>query len=113
MTPPKRTGPRMAEIQNHLVRTRSTNSRRITAQTLCTGAAACVCRAWNGGRRHGLRAHQVDKDHVKGRARQLKARQPRTRVDQGAQDLLRVGAVRQLELSLLAEILNLGDEPSV
>ena len=59
MMPPKSTGPRIADTQNHLVRTRSTNSRRITAQTLCTHPpiiAAGGC----GGRR--LWAHEVDEN---------------------------------------------------
>src|SRR6266849_7755792 len=113
MTPPNRTGPRTAEIQNHLVRTRSTNSRRMTAQTLCTGANSLGGRGWNGGCRRRLRTHEVDENLVKGRARQLKPRQTRARLDQSAQDLLGVGAARQLKLGLLAEILNLCHEPAV
>src|SRR2546422_8205436 len=65
MTPPKRTGPRIAEIQNHLVRTRSTNSRRMTAHTLCTGANSCRCRGWNGGCGRRLRTHEVDENLVR------------------------------------------------
>src|SRR2546427_8795932 len=113
MTPPKRTGPRIAEIQNHLARTRSTNSRRMTAQTLYTGANSCRRRGWNGGCRRRLRTHEVDENLVEGRARQLKPRQTRARFDQSAQDLLWVGPVRQFQLGLLAEILNLSHEPAV
>src|SRR5207249_3162980 len=52
----KKRGPRIAETQNHLLRTRSTNSRRITAQILRT---------------HRLRPHQVDEDFVQRRLLQL------------------------------------------
>src|SRR2546426_2701482 len=103
MTPPKRTGPRIAEIQNHLVRTRSTNSRRMTAQTLYTGANSCRRRGWNGGCRRRLRTHEGDENLVEGRARQLKPRQTRARLDPPAQDLLGGRAIRPLELRLLAQ----------
>src|SRR2546426_2033531 len=60
----KKTGPRTAETQNQRLRTRSTNSRRITARILRT---------------HGLRPHQVDEDLVQRRLLQLELRQPRAR----------------------------------
>src|SRR3989442_3105221 len=104
MTPPKRTGPRIAEIQNHLVRTRSTNSRRMTAHTLCTGANSCRCRGWNGGCGRRLRTHEGDENLLKRRARQLKPPPTRAPLDQPAQGLLGVGALRQLKLRLLAAI---------
>src|SRR5437667_1382006 len=110
MIPANSTGPRIAETQNHLVRTRSTNSRRMTAQTLCTGsvlASAARC----GGR--GLRAHEVYEDLVKGWTRELKAREPRSGTDERLEDLLRVGPRREFELRLLAEVLDLRHEPPV
>src|SRR2546426_4214155 len=55
-TTPKNTGPSSAITQNHLLRIRSTNSRRTTAQTLCI-------RPRLGPRR--VRPDQVDEDLVR------------------------------------------------
>src|SRR5258705_12986684 len=79
--PANNTGPRIAEIQNHLVRTRSTNSRRMTAQTLCT---SCHPLGRSGNRRGArrFRADQVDKDLVEGGAREVKTGQARPRADE-------------------------------
>src|SRR2546429_8388950 len=82
--PANSTGPRIAETQNHLVRTRSTNSRRMTAQTLYTGsvlASAARC----GGR--GLPAHEVYEDLLEGWTPEAQARQPRSRTDPRPQGL--------------------------
>src|SRR2546426_11567732 len=94
----KKMGPRAADTQNHLLRTRSTNSRRMTAQTLRTGGL--VFRAHHGSRR--LRPHQVDEDLVQRRLLQLELRQPRARRHQLLEDLLGGGARRGLQLGLLA-----------
>src|ERR1700704_133561 len=103
MMPANSTGPRIADTQNHLVRTRSTNSRRMTAQTLCTGSSVAPT-ASRGGRR--LRAHQVHEDLVKGGTRQLEPREPCAGFDERLEDLLGVGPRSQLELRLLAEVLD-------
>src|SRR5437016_2524212 len=91
----KKSGPRMAETQNHLLRTRSTNSRRITAQILRT---------------HRLRPHQVDEDLVQRRLLQLELGQPRARRHEALEDLLGVGAGRELELGILPVIVHLAHE---
>src|SRR5947207_1496562 len=82
----KKRGPRMAETQNHLLRTRSTNSRRITARILRT---------------HRLRPDQVDEDLVQRRLLQLEPGQPRPRCHESLEDLLGVGAGRELDLGIL------------
>src|SRR3989441_8424725 len=110
MMPANSTGPRIADTQNHFVRTRSTNSRRTTAQTLCTGPPVAAA-AGRGGRR--LRPHEVHEDLVQRRAGQFEPREPRTRVDQPLEDLLRIRPRRELELRLLAEVLDLGHQPPV
>src|SRR5256886_7251194 len=61
-TAAKNNGPSSAITQNHRVRMRSTNSRRITTQTL-------RIRSHLGSR--GIRADQVDQDIVQGRLLQL------------------------------------------
>src|SRR2546430_292748 len=100
-TTPNSTGPSSAPIQNHRVRTRSTNSRRTIAQILCI-------RSYAGLRR--LRAHQVDEDLQERRLAQLEARQPRPRRDQVAQDALRVGAGGDLDLGVLTVVVHFFDE---
>src|SRR5438046_8982160 len=67
----KKIGPRAADTQNHLLRTRSTNSRRMTAQTLRTGGLAF--RAHYGYRR--FRPHLVDEDYVQRRLHKLTHRE--------------------------------------
>src|SRR3989441_636717 len=112
MIPAKSTGPRIADTQNHFVRTRSTNSRRTTAQILCIGAAVCAASAARrrGG---GLGTNQIHEDFVQRGTRQLEAGEPRSGVDQGLEDRLRIGARRELQLRLLAEVLQLRHELSV
>ena len=56
----KNTGPSSAITQNDFLRTRSTNSRRTTAQTLRTGRLRVRLRCGPSG----LRPHQVDEDLV-------------------------------------------------
>src|SRR6266513_4354454 len=87
-TAAKNSGPRSAITQNHRLRMRSTNSRRITTQTL-------RIRSRLGSR--GIRADQVDEDLVQGRLLQLELRQPRPRRHQALQDLLRIGARGELQ----------------
>src|SRR2546421_11994389 len=100
-TAPNSTGPTSAPIQNHRVRTRSTNSRRTTAQILCIGSYAGLRR---------LRAHQVDEDLQERRLAQLEARQPRARRDQVPQDALRVGPGGELDLGVLTVVVHFFDE---
>src|SRR6267378_6232651 len=97
-TAAKNSGPRSAITQNHRVRMRSTNSRRITTQTL-------RIRSHLGSR--GIRANQVDEDLVQGRLLQLELRQPRARRDESLEDLLGVGAGRELQLSILTVVVRL------
>src|SRR3989454_1258661 len=94
----KNTGPRIADVQNHLLRTRSTNSRRITAQILCT---------------RRLRPHQVDEDLIQRRLLQLELGQPRARRHEALEDLLGVGARRELELGILTVVVHLAHEGAV
>ena len=61
MIPANNTGPRIAETQNHLVRTRSTNSRRMTAQTLCIRPTVFGARADRSGSR-GFGPNQIHED---------------------------------------------------
>src|SRR6266550_2924879 len=61
----------------------------------------------------GPRIAEIHEDLVQGRARQLEAGEPRAGRDQALEDLLRVRARSELELRLLTEILNLGDEAPV
>src|SRR5437879_1037515 len=91
-TAAKKTGPSSAITQNDFLRTRSTNSRRTTAQILRT---------------RGLRPHQVDEDLVQGRLHQLKPRQPCPRRHEPLEDLLRVGSRGQLELGVPAVVVDL------
>src|SRR5512135_3047232 len=56
----KKTGPSNAEIQNHRVRTRSTNSRRTTASTLCMVGSPVFDRLHP----RRVRPDQVDEDLV-------------------------------------------------
>src|SRR5947207_1310499 len=100
-TAAKNSGPRSAITQNHRLRMRSTNSRRITTQTL-------RIRSRLGSR--GIRADQVDEDLVQGRLLQLELRQPRPRRHQALQDLLRIGARGELQLGILPVIVHLAHE---
>src|SRR6267143_6303708 len=110
MMPANSTGPRIADTQNHFVRTRSTNSRRMTAHTLCTGSpVACAGR----GRCGSLRAHQVHEDLVEGGTRQLEPRETCSGIDQRLEDLLGIGPGIQLQFRLLAEVLHLGYQSPV
>src|SRR6267143_1047158 len=95
-TAAKKTGPSMAITQNDLRRTRSTNSRRITARTLLTGRSVA--------RRLG--ADQVDKDLVERRLLELEPRQPGARRHQTCEHALRVRAGGELELGVLAVIVD-------
>src|SRR6266513_1028362 len=97
-TAAKNSGPRSAITQNHRLRMRSTNSRRITTQTL-------RIRSRLGSR--GIRADQVDEDLVQGRLLQLELRQPRPRRHQALQDLLRIGARGELQLGILTVVVDL------
>src|SRR5437667_1005579 len=97
-TAAKNSGPRSAITQNHRRRMRSTNSRRITTQTL-------RIRSRLGSR--GIRADQVDEDLVQGRLLQLELRQPRPRRHQALQDLLRIGARGELQLGILTVVVDL------
>src|SRR5881628_532635 len=99
----KKIGPRAADTQNHLLRTRSTNSRRMTAQTLRTGGLAF--RAHYGSRR--FRPHQVDEDLVQRRLHQLEPREPGTGGYESLQDHLRVCPRRELELGELPVVVHL------
>src|SRR5882724_6532903 len=100
-TAAKNNGPSSAITQNHRVRMRSTNSRRITTQTL-------RIRSHLGSR--GIRADQVDEDLVQGRLLQLELRQPRPRRHQALQDLLWIGARSELQLGILPVVINLAHE---
>src|SRR5260370_32033853 len=110
MMPANSTGPRTADTQNHFVRTRSTNSRRMTAQTLCmafpvTSVAAAALPASGRRGRRGLRTDEVHENLVERRTPQLEPREARTGRDPRPQDLLGVGAPRPLQLGLLADVL--------
>src|SRR2546423_11054093 len=110
MMPPNSTGPRIADTQNHLVRTRSTNSRRITAQTLCTHPPIIAAGGCSGRR---LWADEIDENLMERGSRQLKTRESRAGIDERLEDLLGVGARGELELRFLANVLDLRDEPAV
>src|SRR2546426_935971 len=99
----KKMGPRAADTQNHLLRTRSTNSRRMTAQTLRTGGLAF--RAHHGSRR--FRPHQVDEDLVERRLHQLEPREPGTGDYESLQDHLRVCPRCELKLGELPVVVHL------
>src|SRR2546425_3647673 len=101
---PKNSGPMSAENQNHLLRTRSTNSRRTTAHTLCIGPRLLP-------RRRGT--DQVDEDLVERRLHQLESRQPRPRAHQRGENPLGVRARRELHLGVLPVVVHLGHQPSV
>src|SRR5712692_1467399 len=109
MIAPKNTGPSRAITQNHFLRTRSTNSRRITAHTLRTGLVQL--RLGRGG--HGLRSHEVDEDLVERGLGELEARQSRARGDEDPEDLLRVRLRRQLELRELSRNVLLRDQTPI
>src|SRR6266540_441923 len=91
-TAAKNTGPSSAITQNDFLRTRSTNSRRTTTQILRTDS---------------LRPHQIDEDLVQRRLLQLELRQPRARRHESLQDLLGIGAGRELQLGILAVVIHL------
>src|SRR5437899_3024879 len=99
ITPANNSGTRNADTQNHLLRTRSTNSRRMTAPILRTP-------------RHPLPplgSHEVDENLVQRGLHQLEAGQPRPGLDELPQHLLRVGPVRELELGVLPVVVDLLD----
>src|SRR5690242_12140303 len=98
MSPTMSRGPRIVPTQNHLVRTRSTNSRRMIARTLRTGHLRAGIRA----RRVG--ADEIDEDLVQRRRDELELRQPRAGRHERLEDLLGVGGGRELELGVLAEV---------
>src|SRR5437667_1956606 len=100
-TAAKNSGPRSAITQNHRLRMRSTNSRRITTQTLRIRSRLSS---------RGIRADQVDEDLVQGRLLQLELRQPRPRRHQALQDLLRIGARGELQLGILPVVVHLAHE---
>src|SRR5712692_6831741 len=102
--PPKNTGPRIVPIQNHLVRTRSTNSRRTTASSLRMGTHSPL---------RGVRAHEVHKDRVQRGSGRLAPGQSRPRSDECFQDFLGVRAGGQLDLRVWAEVLKPRNEPLV
>src|SRR6059058_6471359 len=103
-TTPNSTGPSSAPIQNHRVRTRSTNSRRTIAQILRIGSYAGLGR---------LRADQIDEDLQERWLAQLEARQPRPRRDQVAQDALWVRSWGELDLGVLTVVIDLFHERCV
>src|SRR5712671_6924921 len=109
MMPANSTGPKMAETQNHFVRTRSTNSRRMTAQTLRMGPSIPACRDC----RRGVGADEVDENLVERRTRQLEPREARTGGHERAQDLLGIGARSELQLGLLAKVLDFRHQPPI
>src|SRR5436190_12835841 len=89
---PKNAGPRMTITQNHRWRTRSANSRRITARILRTRRLHVRARRGGGG----LGADEIDKDLIERGLGELEARQPGPRGHQRPEDLLRVPLGRQL-----------------
>src|ERR1041384_1396097 len=105
MMPTMRRGPKIVPIQNHLVRTLSTNSRRTTAKTLCMGG---LPRRLGGGAGR-LRSHQVDEDLVQRGRCDLEARQPRPGLHQRPQDHLGIGCGCEIKLGVLAVVFDLGD----
>src|SRR5882762_3094866 len=99
-TAAKNTGPSMAITQNDFLRTRSTNSRRMTASTLLTGRSVAS----------HLRADQVDEDLVERRLLELEAREPGARRHQPCEHALRVRAGCELELGVLTVIVDSAHE---
>src|SRR5512140_3720219 len=89
MMTPKKTGPKMVTMMNHLVRTRSRNSRLITVQSLAmTGHSLLDAR----------RPDLVEEDLVQGRLDQFEALYRGAGAHEALQQLLRVGPGRHLEL---------------
>src|SRR5207244_3727380 len=101
----KNNGPTSAMIQNQRRRTRSTNSRRTTAQTLRIGPPPLCVR--------GIRTDQVDEDLVERRLLQLEARESRARLDQRREDPLCVCVGRELELGVLTVVIDLAHERAI
>src|SRR6266581_1162917 len=103
-TAAKNSGPSSAMTQNHLLRIRSTNSRRTTAHTL---------RIRPHLRPRRLRAHEIDEDLVERGLLQLEPRQPGAGRDQALEDLLRVRSRLELELGIVTIVVGLLDDPLV
>src|SRR5204863_7680544 len=101
MSPTISRGPRIVPTQNHLVRTRSMNSRRMIARTLRTGHLRA------GVRPRRVRPHEIDEDLVQRRRDEFELRESRARRHERFEDLLRVRSGRELELGVLAEVLDL------
>src|SRR5437773_11062793 len=80
MIPTMSSGPRIVPTQNHLVRTRSMNSRRMIARTLRTGHLRA------GIRSRRVRAHEIDEELVQPRRDELELREPRVRRHARLQD---------------------------
>src|SRR6266516_369370 len=99
---PKKSGPSRAVTQNHLLRTRSTNSRRTTAQTLRIGSRL---------RPRRLGSDQVQEDLVERGLHQLETGEPGARRDQPLQNDLGIRPRRQLELGILAVVVHALHEP--
>src|ERR1051326_2766157 len=69
------------------------------------------CRERRGRRR--IRADEIDEDLVQRRARELEARQARSRIHERAQDFLGIRARGELQLRLLSQVLHARDEALV
>src|SRR5690348_14476749 len=102
--PPKNNGPNTVPIQNHLVLTRSTNSRRTTARILRMSHRLCL---------RGIRTDEAHEDRVERGGSELEARQPRPGTHQGFEHILSIRAVRQLDLRIGPEVLQTRDQPTV
>src|SRR5690349_12614518 len=101
-------GPSTVPTQNQRVRTRSMNSRRMTAKTLSMDRALRPC---GGGRR--LRAHQVDEDLIEGGLGELELGEAGAGRDQRLQDFLRVRLRGELELGGLRGAVGLGHQARI
>src|SRR2546422_5007039 len=106
ITAARNSGTRIADTQNHLLRTRSTNSRRMTAKTLRTRDQLLP----HSGAR-GVAAHEVDEDLVQGRLHDLKPGEPCSGSHKQPQQLLRVCPGRELELGILPVVVHLLHQP--
>src|ERR1041385_1815608 len=94
----KNTGPSMAITQKDLRRTRSLNSRRTTAQTLRIGHHAWLAPP---------PPHQIDEDLVERRLLELEPGKARPGRHEALQDVLGIGARGELELRILAVVVDL------
>src|SRR3990172_4792384 len=104
MTARKKTGPKIVVMMNHFVRTRSTYSRLITAQSLPMAGHP---------RLDARRADPFEEDLVQRRLHELEALDARARVHETLEQRLGIGAPLKRDLEEAVRVVHALDHPVV